>query len=89
MIFPVVSLVVILHELLCAALFYAAFCRALWAGRSTSIGVRCLIKMIGMVACAGMAAPLAFGYQPDWFSVALLGLVVLELVIGDWQKSQR
>jgi hypothetical protein len=89
MIFPVVSLVVILHELLCAALFYGAFCRALWAGRSTKAGMRFLIKVIGMVACAGMAAPLAFGYQPDWFSVALLGLVVLEVVIGDRLKSQR
>ena len=79
---PVVSAAVLPHELLCAALFYLTFCRAVWAGRRTSIGMHTVIRVMGAVSCMGMTAPLAFGYEPDWFSVTLLALVVLEVRLG-------
>lgn len=86
---PSLGLFLILHELLCAALFYVAFCRALRASERTSVLMRGVIKLMGLVACAGMAAPMAFGYRPDWFSVTLLALVVLEVAMSSARRPRE
>ena len=83
------SAALVLHEILCAFLFYLAFCRALHAGRQTTFCRHAVIRIIGAVSCLGMVAPLAWSYQPDWFTVVLLCLVVLEVIATNVLQNQR
>lgn len=69
-------MMVILHELLCAALFYSIFCRSVHTScNTTRLSVRLAIWAIGIVACVGMAAPIAWGWHPDWFTMLLLATI--------------
>lgn len=71
----------VVHESLCIALFYTVFCRAVSTDYTVKADVRLAFVVLGMVACMGMVAPIAWGYDPHPFSLALLGAVVLVQVI--------
>lgn len=71
-----ITLPLIIHELLCFALFYSAFCRAVWTTSLTRKELRVIIVIVGSVACLGMAAPLAWGYKPDWYAMTLMAASV-------------
>jgi hypothetical protein len=64
------------HEILCIALFYGAFCRAVWANKQTKQGMLLIIRLTGAVATIGMVAPIAWHYRPDWFAMLLMTLSV-------------
>jgi uncharacterized membrane protein len=64
------------HLLLCAALFFTVFCRAVKTDSTIKADVRFAFFVLGLVACMGMAAPLAWAYEPDLMDLALLGAVV-------------
>lgn len=66
---------VILHELLCAALFYSVFCRAVRTCDRVRVLVRLAFFGLGVVACAGAAAPLVWGMVPTMFGLALLAAI--------------
>lgn len=73
--------ILILHELLCAALFYSVFFRAVKSCEKVRADVRLAFVALGIVACLGMAAPLVWGLVPDLFGLALLGaMTAVQLV---------
>lgn len=65
------DVLLIAHELLCAALFWTVFQRSVSCCARVRVAVRMAFFGLGLVACAGMAAPLAWHYVPDAFTVAL------------------
>ena len=71
----------VLHEALCFALFYTVFCRSVSTDARVKADVRFAFFVLGTVACMGMVAPLAWGYQPGLYELSLLGAVVLVQVI--------
>lgn len=83
------SVSLITHELLCAALFYGAFCRAVWANKRTHHRMRFVILMTGSVASLGMLAPIAWHYTPDWFALLLLATSVIAQGIASthWREG--
>lgn len=68
---------IVAHEILCAALFFTVFCRAVKTDSTIKTDVRFAFFVLGLVACMGMAAPLAWAYEPDLMDLALLCAVVL------------
>lgn len=64
------------HEVLCAVLFYSVFRRAVKSCEKVRTDVRLAFFYLGTVSCIGMAAPLAWGYLPDAFGLALLAAIV-------------
>jgi len=70
------SALTIIHELLCAALFYTVFYRAVRTSKRVRPDIRLAFFGLGLVACAGMAAPFALGFQPDPFELILLAAIV-------------
>lgn len=73
--------ILILHELLCAALFYSVFFRAVKSCEKVRADVRLAFVALGIVACLGMAAPLVWGLVPDLFGLALLiAMTAVQLV---------
>jgi len=75
------DLLLIVHEFLCLALVYTVFCRSVDMNLSALLDVRLAFFFLGVVACLGIPAPLAWGWLPDAFSVALLFGIVLVQVI--------
>lgn len=80
---------VLLHEVLCAALFYGAFCRAIHANKQTKYSMHIIIRLTGAVATLGMLAPISWNYQPDWFAMILLTLSVTAqfLASSNWREG--
>lgn len=72
---------VLAHELLCVTLFYTVFCRAVSTDEKVKVDVRFAFFVLGVVACMGMVAPIAWGYEPHPFALALLAAVVIVQVI--------
>lgn len=73
--------IVLVHELLCVALFYSVFFRAVQTCEKVRANVRFAFFCLGLVACGGMAAPIAWSFVPDLFSLALLaGVALVQLV---------
>ena len=72
---------VLVHELLCAVLFYTVFCRAVRTTAHVKADIRLAFTCLGGVALMGMAAPIAWGHQPSGFDLALLASIVLVQVI--------
>lgn len=68
---------VLLHEALCAALFFTVFCRAVKTDATVRADVRFAFFVLGIAACAGMVAPVAWAHQPNAYDLLLLGAVVL------------
>lgn len=75
------DLSVITHEALCAALFYSVFFRAVRASEKVSLDVRAAFFGMGIVASAGMAAPLAWDFAPSAFDLSLLAAIVAVQVV--------
>lgn len=72
-----------IHEVLAIALFATCFCRAVQTDRSVRKDVLAAFWVLGMVACIAIFAPVAFGWRPDWMSLALLaGTLTVQVVTG-------
>lgn len=73
---------IIAHEILCFALFYSVFCRAVRMDKTTRADIRLVLQVLGTVAAIGIAAPLQWTHwTPDWWSMALLAsITALQLV---------
>lgn len=84
-----VSVLVLIHELLCAALFYSVFCRAVRSSEQVRADVRFAFFLLGLVACVGMAAPLVWGLVPDLFGLAALAaMTIVQLVTArHWSEG--
>lgn len=72
---------VVAHEVLCIALFYTVFCRSVSTDDRAKADVRFAFFILGAVACMGMVAPIAWGFEPHPFALALLAAVVLVQII--------
>lgn len=80
----------IIHEALCFALLYTSFCRAVHTSeKTTKVGIRFAILLLGGAACYGIAWPLYKSWQPDEFSLFLLFSVTVAQVTfaGLWQEG--
>lgn len=77
------------HEILCAVLFYSVFIRAVRSCEKVRTDVRLAFFALGIVACAGMVAPLAWGFIPDGFTLSLLTAVaIVEIVTSHhWERG--
>jgi hypothetical protein len=73
------SLLLIVWELLCAALLWSVFCRLVRTNERTLFRVRLSIWMLGAVSLIGMAAPL-YGWAPD-FMVLLMTAACLNMQV--------
>lgn len=65
-----ISILMLLHEATCLALFASVFCRFVRTTCRTKLGIRLAFWLMGMVALVGMAMPLLGGVV-SWFSVAM------------------
>ena len=75
------SSLLLLHEVLCGLLFYTVFFRAVKSCGRVRCDVRVSFFVLGIVACYGMAAPIAWAFVPDLFSLALLaGIALVQMV---------
>jgi uncharacterized membrane protein len=80
--------ILITHELLCLALLYSVFCRAAKSCEKVRADVRFAFFVLGIVACAGVAAPLAWGFIPDVFGLSLLAaMTTVQLVTAHHWKA--
>ncbi len=76
------ALLFLAHELLCLALFYAVFCRANKTSElTTKREVRLVLLMEGTIAAVGLSIPLTHDFNPTFFSVCLLGAMVVPKVV--------
>ena len=65
-----------LHVILCLALFYTVFCRAVRMDKTTRADVRFALQAMGTVAALGAAVPINWpNWRPDWFTLALLASI--------------
>ena len=72
---------ILLHEILCVAMLYGAFCRLVRVNHRTLVSIRFAFFLIGFAACAGIAQPLRDGWVPSVFELSLLlGVVVMQIV---------
>lgn len=79
----------LLHELLCCALFYTVFCRCVRTDYRVRGDVRAAFVCLGIVACLGMAAPLAWGVVPSAFTILLLAAILAVQIVTSryWCES--
>ena len=75
------DLAVLSHEVLCGTLFYSVFFRAVRSSCNVSLDVRFAFFVLGIVACIGMAAPLAWGFVPCAFELSLLAAIVAVQIV--------
>ena len=81
---------IMLHELLCFALFYTVFCRAVRMDRSTRLDIRIALQVLGTVAAVGIAVPVHWpAWRPDWWTLALLTAITgLQLITAHhWTRG--
>lgn len=72
---------ILLHEILCAAMFWGAFCRLVRVNHQTKALIRLAFWLIGAAACAGLTQPLRAGWEPSLFEMLLLsGVVTMQMV---------
>ena len=71
----------LVHEILCLALMWSAFCRSALASESTKPCVRFALMAMGSVGALGVAAPM-YGWEPDWVSIAILAGFVINQVVN-------
>lgn len=79
----------VLHEALCAAVWYTVFCRAVRSDHTVRLDVRLSFIALGLASALGMAAPLAWGWQPDWYTLVLLASITLVqgVTAAHWQAG--
>jgi hypothetical protein len=85
-----VALLVALHVMLSALLFWSCFCRAtMMSGRSTRRDVRLAFFALSIAAVVSLFAPLVWAWQPDQVSLPLLiGIVVVQSITSrHWRGS--
>lgn len=70
-----IDILVFLHEILCALIVCTVFFRQVQIDESVLFSVRLAFFFLGLVACLGIAAPLAWGFMPNLFSLALLASI--------------
>jgi len=70
----------ILWEVLCAALFYSVFCRSVRTNHTTKVDVRVAIFILGLTSLVGLGAPV-YGWEPDWIVLLLLFSIVLMQIV--------
>lgn len=77
------------HEVLSIALFYTCFCRAMKTSKQVKRDVLAAFWLLGAVASAAIFSPLAFGWQPDCMSIALLAAVVIVQIVtaAHWREG--
>ena len=63
----------VLHVLLCAALWYSVFCRAVREDKHVKVVVRLAFALLGMAALCAMVAPLV-GVEPTVVSPAAISV---------------
>lgn len=63
------------HTIVALLVTYTSFCRLSKTNHETMATVRFGIWMLGTTASASLAAPLFWGWQPDWLHVAILGCI--------------
>ena len=70
------------HELMCAAVFYTIFARAVRMNQNTRQDVRLALLFLGTVAAIGIAVPLHWtSWRPDCMYLAMLsGITAVQLV---------
>lgn len=74
-------MLIVLHEALCVAMLYGAFCRLVLVNQDTLVSIRFAFFLIGFAACAGIAQPLQADWHPTVFELSLLlGVVTMQLV---------
>lgn len=71
----------ILHETLCAIVFFSVFSRSVKSSAKVRADVRFSFVLLGGVSCIGMAAPLAWGLVPDAFGLSLLVAIALVQIV--------
>lgn len=71
----------IAHELLCLVVLWSVFCRAVQSTARVRVAIRAAFFGLGIVASAGVVAPLAWGLQPGWFSMLLLAAIAVVQVV--------
>ena len=64
-----------LHIAMCAYLFSTVFVRAVCLSRDARADVRLVYWVLGLIALAGIAAPLTIGWTPDAYALALTAAV--------------
>lgn len=79
----------IVHETLCAVLFYGVFCRATKSSTDVHVSVRLSFICLGTAALIGIAAPFSLGYHPHLVDILLLSCYTLvQLVTASyWVKG--
>lgn len=75
-------------EMLCVALFWSVFCRAVLMDRTTRFDVRLSLVMLGTSALVGAVAPL-YGWSPDWVTLTMVtAITVLQSVMAThWENK--
>ena len=71
----------VLHEVLCLVVLWSVFCRAVQSTARVRVAIRASFVFLGLVASAGLVAPLAWGMHPGWFSMALLAAIALVQIV--------
>lgn len=69
--------ILLAHELLCVILIFTVFCRAVRMDHTVRLDVRLAFFLLGVVACIGVPAPLIWGFEPNAFTLLLVGVVAL------------
>lgn len=73
--------ILIIHETLCAAIFFSVFCRSVKSSEKVRADVRAAFLSLGTVACVGMAAPLVWGLVPDLFVLSMLAAIAFVQIV--------
>lgn len=69
------TLIVLAHEILCLIILWSVFCRSVQSSSSVRADVRTAFFLLGLVACGGIVAPVAWDYAPDLFGFLLLAAI--------------
>ncbi len=72
---------VMIHEALCAVLFWSVFCRSVKSDKRVRLSVRFAFMCLGLAACLGMAAPVVWAYQPHPVALAMLAAFAIVQVV--------
>lgn len=78
----------ILHELLCAALCWSCFCRATKTNSNTHVAILVSFYLLSIAALVATFAPVIMGWEPDAVSLLLLASVTLVQTVTAryWQQ---
>lgn len=69
-------------EVLCAVVFYSAFCRCTAVDDNTKPRVKNSFFLLGLSSLIGIGAPF-YGWQPDWVDLAIVfGVAQLQVTMS-------